>query len=270
MREKLNKIRSLVRETEPLIHCITNPISINQCANGVLAVGARPVMAEHPSEVAEITETAKALMLNIGNITDARMESIPISAKTANKKGIPFMIDAVGIACSQHRRRFARSIIDNMHPDLIKGNYSEITALCNREYKSEGVDADKKVPFETVERAAIELAKKYSCVILASGKTDIVTDGKRVVRINNGTPMLSRVTGTGCLLGALCACYMSVCNDMDAAVCACVVLGICGELAETDKGTGSFAVGLMDKLSLLKDEELSGRIKTEEKSIEGI
>ena len=93
--EMIRRILLDVREHQPLIHCITNPISINQCANAILAVGSRPIMAEHPMEVAEITRTAKALMLNLGNITDARMESILISAKTATENGIPILLDAV-------------------------------------------------------------------------------------------------------------------------------------------------------------------------------
>ena len=104
MHRVIHDIRKTVKQTQPLIHCITNPISINQCANAILAVGGRPIMAEHPMEVAEITRTAKALMLNLGNITDARMESIRISAKTATENGIPILLDAVGVTCSQLRR----------------------------------------------------------------------------------------------------------------------------------------------------------------------
>ena len=97
-------ILSRIRQNQPLIHCITNPISINQCANAILAVGGRPIMAEHPKEVAEITRTAQGLMLNLGNITDVRMEAIRISGETAFREGIPMLLDAVGIACSGLRR----------------------------------------------------------------------------------------------------------------------------------------------------------------------
>ena len=103
MQQAIRDIRKNLRDRQPLIHCITNPISINQCANAILAVGGRPMMAEHPQEVAEITRTAQSLMLNLGNITDARMESILISAETAQEAGIPFLLDAVGIACSTLR-----------------------------------------------------------------------------------------------------------------------------------------------------------------------
>ena len=108
---KLNEVCGAVREKRPLIHCITNPISINQCANAILAAGARPIMAEHPAEVKEITETADALMLNLGSITDARMQSMEISLRAATEKGIPVVLDVVGTACSTLRREFAARLL---------------------------------------------------------------------------------------------------------------------------------------------------------------
>lgn len=252
----LNEIRKEVRNKQPLIHCITNPISINQCANGILAVGARPIMAEHPMEVQEITETADALVLNLGNITDARMQSMKISLLAAGQTGIPVMLDAVGIACSKLRQDYIAQLLEMAVPTVIKGNYSEILALHHTAYRSSGVDADTSITVNAVSAAAAELARRYHTAILASGKVDIVTDGVRIVQIKNGTPQLSSVTGTGCMLGALCGAYLSVCPNMDAAAAACVVLGICGQIAQTPKGSGSFMVNLMDALSTLTDAEL--------------
>ena len=108
----MHKICAAVREKQPLIHCITNPISINQCANAILAIGARPIMAEHPLEVQEITETAAALMLNLGNITDARMLSMKTSHLAAKGKNIPVILDAVGIACSRLRRDYIAELLE--------------------------------------------------------------------------------------------------------------------------------------------------------------
>lgn len=264
----IDEIRNKVRKKQPLIHCITNPISINQCANAVLAVGARPIMAEHPEEVKEITKAADALMLNIGNITDVRMESMTISAKTAVENNIPFVFDAVGVACSDLRRKFASDIINTHSPTIIKGNYSEIKALCSLNYKAAGVDSDSELSTENISKEAINLAQKYNCIVLASGKTDIVTDGQKSVYVENGTPQLTRVTGTGCMLGALCAVYLSVNKDILSAITACTVLGICGELSETEKGNGTFLVNLMNKLTTLTDTELNNHIKTEAMKIE--
>lgn len=116
---RLSFLRNDLRKTKPLIHCITNPISINDCANAILACGARPIMAEHPLETEEITLSAKGLALNLGNITDARMQSMKISAAAACKAGIPFVLDAVGVACSHLRLSYARDLID--HPALFAG-----------------------------------------------------------------------------------------------------------------------------------------------------
>lgn len=268
MLKQINTIRKCVEEQKPLIHCITNPITINQCANAILAVGGRPMMAEHPLEVAEITATAQALVLNLGNITDARMESMMISSVVASGNNIPFVIDLVGIACSELRRKFANELIEENVPTLIKGNYSEINALYNSAYKSSGVDADISLDVNSISDIAVSLACKYNTIIIASGKTDIVTDGKKLVYVKNGTTKLAEVTGTGCMLGVLCGCYLSVCKDINAAVTACAILGICGELSVTDKGSGSFMVNLIDNLSIISDIVIENQLKMEVTEIE--
>ncbi|MBO5070107.1 MAG: hydroxyethylthiazole kinase [Roseburia sp.] len=315
---ELNQIRHIVKENAPLIHCITNPISIHQCANLALAVGARPIMAEHPKEVREITATAEALLLNLGNITDARMESMMISAEEAQEKGIPVVLDLVGIACSRLRRSFACQLLQNRDSSLrtgnvsnknpsflqeegvskkkltfvLKGNYSEINALYNLSYESRGVDAEASLDLPAISDIAAKLSEKYGCTILASGKTDIVTDGKTLVHVKNGSHKLATVTGTGCMLGTLTACYLSachsaaysgaslaagacrntsaaaeICRDISAAVAACAVLGICGELSETEKGAGSFMVNLMDNLSTLSDTDLKTHLNLQIKNL---
>ncbi|MBR5960863.1 MAG: hydroxyethylthiazole kinase [Clostridia bacterium] len=261
---KLNEICSAVREKRPLIHCITNPISINQCANAILAAGARPIMAEHPAEVKEITETADALMLNLGSITDVRMQSMEISLRAAKEKGIPVVLDAVGAACSGLRREFAIRLLEMSAPAVLKGNSSEIYALYRAAYRSSGVDADSALSEKEVREAAGELARKYKTTVLASAKTDIVTDSVRYALIRNGTPQLAGVTGTGCMLGALCGAYLSVCPGMEAATAACAVLGACGQMAETPKGSGTFMVNLLDALSTAAGTQLEELMNVEE------
>ena len=254
-------------QTKPLIHCITNPISINQCANAVLAVGAKPIMAEHPKEALEITKTADALMLNIGNITDARMETMPISLKEAAKKNIPVVLDIVGLACSSLRKSFVKELLREAIPTVIKGNYSEIFAMYNEEYYSSGVDADSSLSAENAKKAAVFLADRYNTIILATGQKDIITDGKRLVYINNGTEQLSSVTGTGCMLGALCASYLATDNSFDSVVYACAVLGVSGEFSETPAGNGTFMQNLLDSLSTITKADIEKHLKKEEKKI---
>lgn len=253
-----------IRGRKPLIHCITNPISINQCANVILSVGAKPIMAEHPREVCEITDTAHSLMLNIGNITDVRMESMMLSIKRAKERNIPVLLDAVGVACSSLRRDFVSELLKVSVPSVIKGNYSEIAAFYNGEYSSAGVDADESLSVEYITKTAKTIASEYGTIVLASGQRDIVTDGNRVVYVDNGTSQLASVTGTGCILGALCSAFMSSLSPMDSGISACVYFGICGELAETHMGNGSFMVSLTDRISTLGREEISSYMKVED------
>ncbi len=268
--KSINQIRREVAARRPLIHCITNPISINQCANAVLSVGARPIMAEHPMEVAEITSTAGALLLNLGNITDVRMESMGISLRAAREKGVPVVLDMVGISCSKLRRKYVNELLGIAVPALIKGNYSEINALYNESYHSSGVDADSALNVCVIDSVTVELAKKYGTIVLASGKTDVITDGSKLLHINNGTEQLAAVTGTGCMQGALCAAYLSADDGIYSTAAACAVLGIAGQLSKTEAGSGTFMVKLLDMLSTMKDAELEEYLNMEEIRIEDI
>ncbi len=260
----LCKITEGVRNSAPLVHCITNPISINQCANALLALGARPIMAEHPREVREITESAASLLLNLGNITNARIKSVEISAKTATAKSIPFVLDLVGVGCSSLRRTLAEKILRRARPAVIKGNFSEIRAMADFSYLSSGVDADKSLNVCDIAKISAKLALRHSCTVLASGKEDIVTDGKRTVLIKNGYIQLSQVTGTGCMLGAICAAFLPFTSPLDAAAGACAVLGICGEASHTQTGNGSFLTNLLDNLSSMTGMEFEKHIRMEE------
>ena len=264
MSKNLTPVLRTLRDRAPLIHAISNPISITQCANAVLALGARPIMAEHPREVEEITATAAALLLNLGNITDVRMEAMERSAEAARKNGVPVVLDAVGVACSRMRRDYACRLLERFPPAVLKGNYAEINALMRPDYTASGVDGDKTLTPAVVVQAAGELARRYGCVVLASGAADLVTDGARTTAIYNGTPQLGQVTGTGCMLGALCACFLAAAEPMAAAEAACVTLGVAGERAATPKGSGTFLVNLMDQLSTLDGDTIQACERTEE------
>ena len=259
----INRIRSEVKGVSPLIHSITNPISINQCANAALAVGARPIMAQHPLEVAQITSESKALLLNLGNITDVRMESMKISAQTAKKQKIPIVLDLVGVACSALRRNFAIQIIKEFTPDVIKGNYSEIYSLACEKYSSSGVDTDRSIKFSDIKNACSHLSARYNNTVLASGTVDIISCPDKTALVSNGTPRLADITGTGCMLGELTACFLSASDSFGASVCATAVLGISGELAQNSKGNGSFMVSLMDNISCISDNDIDKYLRLE-------
>lgn len=263
MKKSIQKAIEGVRKSKPMIHCITNPISINLCANGILAVGGRPIMAEHPSEAEEITSASDSLLLNLGNITDVRIKSMKISSCTAARKSTPIVLDAVGVGCSALRRNFANELISEKTISIIKGNYSEIIALTDENSGTRGVDAES-ADKQYASECAVRLSEKADAVVIASGKTDIIAEKSKLFFVKNGTTKLSQITGSGCLLGALAACCSACVSLPDAAVCACAVLGICGELAATADGSGSFQTNLLDALSTFDGTLAEKHLRMEE------
>jgi len=238
------------RENPCLIHCITNPISINQTANAVLALGAKPIMAEHPLEVEEITKTASALLFNTGNISDVRMASMKISLKVANSKNIPVVLDAVGCACSALRKNFVSELFSEGKFAVIKGNYSEILAIGNDAYKDIGVDAKTGINEDDVKRAILKISSDTNAIVLATGKVDFIGFDGSVTEVSGGSKMLSSVTGTGCILGAVIATYLARENTLESVVDACKFFKQCGEeAARNNAGNGTFIVNLIDALA---------------------
>lgn len=266
MINRVLKLRQKVKEEKPLIHCITNPISINDCANAVLAVGAKPIMAEHPREVEQITAGAKALCVNLGNITDARMESMLLSGKTAKRLGIPSCIDLVGVACSSLRLEFAKTYLRDCCPKVIKGNLSEIKAFCGVPVHAAGIDAGDgdRLEEDSITAAAellSGLSRTTNAVVFATGAVDLVAKADKVYWIKNGTPMLAEITGTGCMLNVLTGSFLSKGQPAEAALLAAMLMGIAGETADTSKGIGSYHISLLDQFYMLDDAEIRKRAR---------
>ena len=236
------------KSRKPLIHCITNPIAMNQSANAILALGARPIMAEHPLEVEEITETADALLLNFGNISYSRMEAMKKSIVVANRREIPVVVDVVGVACSKLRRNFFDELIAGNFTTVIKGNYSEMMALYDQDYKNSGVDAADGIDEDCMKQGITKLSGRYNSIILATGKEDLIGYENQIVRIDGGSKQLSTVTGTGCMLGAIISTALSFDNRVESVEKACRFFKNCGVKAETSKRSGTFMVKLMDAI----------------------
>ena len=271
---QLEPILTYIQQEAPLIHCITNPISINDCANILLAIGARPIMAEHPDEVAEITAIAKGLALNLGNITDARMASMKISAGTAKDKGIPFVLDLVGLSCSRLRQKYAKELLQIAVPDIIKGNISELRTLLGLPTTpGMGVEAGQKemvTQENALEYARIfqKQAREYHTILSATGPIDLVVSSEEAYIIANGSNALASITGTGCMNNVLAgACLAGVhgissqaTNNTLAAILSCLLLGIAGENIQDiylNQGPGSFHYSLMDSISKLTPQTIA-------------
>lgn len=259
MSKSLGALLEALRSRQPLIHCITNPISINDCANLILAAGGRPIMAEHPKEVAEITVTAAALAVNLGNVTDARLESMVLAGQAAREAGVPVVLDCVGVGCSTLRRTYAQDYLTNIRPQVAKGNLSELLCLSGTRRDMSGVDADSgdKLEGETL-TALGEFSRRQGAVLLASGPVDgVFAPHGRSWEIRNGHSMMSRLTGTGCMLNVLTAAFLAVGEPEEAAVAAAAMLGICGQRAAQEaKGPGSLRAALLDAAYTLTPEEL--------------
>lgn len=250
--------------THKLIHCITNPISMNDCANAVLAIGAKVIMAQHPAECAQITEHSSALAVNLGNFDDKRAEAMQLSGRTAKENRIPIILDVVGVGCSDLRKQYALTYCHTIRPDVIKGNISELKAMTQHHAHAQGVDAgmqDKEEP-RISSIWLRELANTLQCIVLCSGEVDIITDGKETVYIQNGCSILPLITGTGCMLGVICASFMSVCSPFESAVLACAYEGIAAECTyRITQSPGTFHMHLLDQLFQLDQHTFDSNIK---------
>ena len=279
MNEIISKICENVenlRKQSPLVHCITNTVTVNDCANSVLAIGASPIMANEPDEAEEMVTIVNSLLINIGTLNKAQIEAMKIASNTANKLEKSYVLDPVGIGVSNIRNQTALHLIESK-PTIIRGNLSEIKTLANligildECTQAKGVDvADSDIiNKQTLESNAIivkNIAKKLDTTIAVSGPIDIISDGNDVYAIENGHKMMSQITGSGCMLGCILAAYNAITDSFSAAVTGCVVLAIAGEIAAqtakvNNKGTGTFRSELIDELSKMDQQTVQDYIK---------
>lgn len=251
-----------VRETSPMVHCISNLVTANDCANIVLAAGASPIMADAPEEVEEITALCRALCLSLGTPNPRKAEAMVKAGRIAARLGLPVVFDPVGVGASQFRKGIAADILREVPVTVLRCNASELQALSGLAQVSRGVDAGKTLPPEALLPLAQRFAAEHRCVVAVTGAEDFVTDGKRTHCIRNGTPLLRRVTGAGCMLSVLTAAFTGANPDcpLDAAAAAVCAMGLCGETAAArltgEEGTGTLRMYLMDAVSNLTGERL--------------
>ena len=270
--ERLAENIRLIQKQRPLIHQITNQVTMQDCANITLAIGASPVMANAPEEAAEITVHAKALVLNLGTLQPRSAEAMLLAGKAAKAQGIPIVLDPVGVGATRLRQQTAARLLTACPPDIIRGNLAEIAALAGQTIASPGVDALTEAA-QAAETACF-LAKKLHCVVAVSGETDwIASPEHQAASLHNGVPMLRLVTGTGCMSSSLIGCAAAVSSAWEAAITGLACMGIAGELAAASltpaQGTGSFRTGLFDAVSTLTGAALRQQLRLQLSSLSG-
>ncbi len=235
-----------VRINKPVVHHLTNWVTIYDCANIVKVLGGSPVMAHAKEEVAEMAKIASSLVLNIGTLTPEFVEAMKIAAKSANRKGIPVILDVCGAGATQLRDKKALELLKETKINIIKGNASEIARISGERVKTKGVDAGH-VSKNMIEIAR-NLSRKRKCTVVVTGKEDIVTDGKKLYLIKNGHPMMTHVVGTGCMATSAIGTFAAVHKDLAyAAASGLVCFEIAAECAaKLSQGPGSFKEKLID------------------------
>ena len=237
-----------VRQQKPVVHHLTNWVTIYDCAQVVKTLGASPVMAHAPEEVAEMTQIASALVLNIGTLTVDLVETMKLAARNANKKGIPVVLDACGAGATTLRDRKCLELLNEARIDVLKGNASEIARLSGEDVKTRGVDATEIGG--DLARTAEKLASQHQAAVVVTGKVDIATDGKQTYRIANGHSLMTHVVGTGCMATSVIGAFAAIERDLAlASACALAIYGIAAELAAGEaSGPATFKDRLFDCL----------------------
>ncbi len=252
-----------VRERKPLVHNITNFVVMNVTANALLAMGASPVMAHAINEVEEMVSHAGALVLNIGTLTEEWVEAMIAAGRKATEKKIPIVLDPVGAGATRLRTESARKILSQTRVSVLRGNASEILSLQDENSRTRGVDAVHGV--DEAARTAGILAAELGSTLAITGPVDLITDGRRVVRVANGHPLMANVTGTGCTATAAVGAFLAVDPDpFSAAATALAFFGLAGELAGASAtAPGSFMIKMLDALFTITPEQLQGGCKIE-------
>ncbi|WP_125141217.1 hydroxyethylthiazole kinase [Clostridium transplantifaecale] len=298
--DELLHLPQLIRERSPLIHCITNYVTACEVANIILAAGAAPVMADHPDETADMTSRSDCLLLNFGTLKESSAAAMSRAGKKAGELGLPLILDPVGIGSSPYRTSSILNVLSQVKPAVIRGNTSEIKRLyleltrgtaaerkipaLQLQDSPRGVDASRQdqitqVNLSSLIGSARGLSDLTGAVVVMTGETDLVTSADKTMLIHNGCPMMSRITGSGCMLDGIIAAYVSTAilsaasatesagtAILSATALAVSAAGLCGELAcrkvgERGEGTGSFLRYFTDYVSLFDEETLKRGMK---------
>lgn len=262
---EFENVMTAVRKRKPLVQCITNFVTVNDCANIILASGGSPTMASHPQEVEEAVAGVQALVCNMGAIE--KVDSMVLAAKEANRLEKPVILDPVGAGGTRLRREAVKRLLEEVHFAVIRGNASEIRYLAGQQSTGSGVDVSDldEINAGNLSAAvsmAADLAQKLRTVIAISGKIDVISNGKETCILRNGCGTMARITGSGCMLTSLIGAFCGAYEDPFIAACsAMAAMGISGEIAEEKRirnGTGNatFRSDLIDAVFNLTEEQM--------------
>lgn len=257
-----------VKARRPLIHCIANLVSANDCANLALAAGASPIMAQAVQEMADITAASAATVLNTGTPEEIKFDACLLCGREAARRGQPVVLDPVGVGASPWRLRRAQELLHIFTPAILRVNLGEAQALTRSDSQEQGVDSPVPASLAARLSAAAALARRRRTTVLLSGPEDIVTDGTAAWRVSGGSGLMARVTGTGCMLSVLCGVFAAVEPEAPAAaVLAAAFWKVCARRAEAaadGRGPGSFRVALLDAAGTLTAADLAAEARIEE------
>ncbi|MEK3990000.1 hydroxyethylthiazole kinase [Robertmurraya sp. FSL R5-0851] len=247
-----------VREQSPLVHNMTNVVVTNFVANGLLALGASPVMAYAKEEVADMVSIANSLVLNIGTLREPEVEAMIIAGQAANEKGVPVVLDPVGAGATPYRTNTVKRLLSEVNISLLRGNAAEVANVIGEEWQTRGVDSGTGEG--NITDLARMAAQKLHMTVVVTGKDDVVSNGEESIIISNGHPLLTKVTGTGCLFSSVVGAFASVeTNYLLAAAGASAFYGAVAEraiLATGDQHVGTFQMEFLNQLMLTSSSDV--------------
>ena len=248
----------LLSETHT-IHSIVSPLIANDLANVLLNLNQAPFLAEYVKEVYEVTENSDALLINLGALNESKVLGIKEALISAKKNNVPIILDPVGASATKIRLDSSLYYLKNYPINVIKGNYSEIYSIYNKKLTTKGVDSLSINKEELIEISQA-LSTMYNIIVVATGKEDIISYKDQTLLLKNGCKDLAKVTGTGCMLGAIIAACISFEMSIEAIALAISIMNISAERASQSKGMASFKLSLLDEISLVNKEKLKERI----------
>ncbi len=250
-----------VRRMRPLVHHITNYVTVNDCANMCICAGGAPVMTDDEMDVEDMASISGSLVLNIGTLSQRTVRSMISSGRTANSKGIPIILDPVGAGATPFRTRTAGYIIDELHPAVIKGNAGEMGVLSGIGGDVKGVDSHGASG--DMREIVRSIAERNGCIAVATGEKDYVSDGKDVMEMSNGDALMDSVSGTGCMLSSVVGCYIATCGPSIWSVAAAIAsFNVAAEdAAKASGGPGTFKPAFLDAMYNLDGESLDARVR---------